>query len=121
MPDHLGISVTDYGDGWIEMALTIGDAHKRPGVPGLHAGTLVSLADTACGFGCRDALPATAKGFTTIELKSNFVGTANEGRLICRAEVEHLGRTTQVWAATVKHEETGRNLALFKCTQLVLY
>ncbi|MEL7030204.1 MAG: PaaI family thioesterase [Pseudomonadota bacterium] len=121
LPGLLGMSVAGHGDGWVEMAMTIGPQHMRPGVPGLHAGALVSLADTSCGYGCLNALPDGAAGFTTIELKTNLLGTATEGRLLCRAEAEHLGRTTQVWAAAVRHEGSGRRLALFSCTQLILY
>jgi hypothetical protein len=78
-------------------------------------------ADTAAGYGCISNLPDDATGFTTIELKSNFVGTARDGTLECSARAEHAGRTTQVWAATVAHRETGRTIALFRCTQLVIY
>lgn len=87
----------------------------------LHAAAVVGLADTACGFGTMADLPDGAKGFTTIELKSNFVGTALEGSLICEATRPHHGRTTQVWDAVVINEQTGKTLALFRCTQIILY
>jgi len=121
LPELLGITVKESGERWIELVLDIGPDHFRPGIAGLHAGTVVTLADTACGFGCRDALPENAAGFITLELKSNLIGTATEGQLICRAEAEHVGRTTQVWSALVRHQETGRTIATFSCTQLVLY
>jgi 1,4-dihydroxy-2-naphthoyl-CoA hydrolase len=85
----------------------------------LHAGAVVTLADTAAGYGCLASLPAGAASFTTIELKANFLGTAREGRLLCEAVRVHGGRTTQVWDATVWHD--GKTIALFRCTQLVLY
>ena len=87
----------------------------------LHAAVVVGLADTACGYGCRLMLPEGATGFTTIELKSNFLGTVREGGLACRARIVHGGRTTQVWDATVVAEETGTTLALFRCTQAILW
>ena len=87
----------------------------------LHAATVVGLADTACGFSCRLLLPEGATGFTTIELKSNHVGTVRDGAIACRARIAHGGRTTQVWDATVTAEETGRTLALFRCTQAILW
>ena len=87
----------------------------------LHAGTVVSLADTACGYGCIASLPEGAVGFTTIELKSNFLGTAREGNIDCVATAAHTGRTTQLWDAVVTHRETGKTIALFRCTQLILY
>jgi 1,4-dihydroxy-2-naphthoyl-CoA hydrolase len=85
----------------------------------LHAGTVVALADTACGYGCTASLPAGGTGFTTIELKTNFFGTARDGVLDCVATLVHGGRTTQVWDATIRHGD--RTIAVFRCTQLVLY
>lgn len=87
----------------------------------LHAGSIVSLADTCAGYGCIANLPAGASGFTTIELKSNHLGTARDGVIECRAKPLHLGRTTQVWDAVVTHRESGKTLALFRCTQMLLY
>ena len=86
----------------------------------LHAATIVALADTACGYGCIAHLPEGADNFTTIELKSNFIGTAREGTLTCVARPVHMGRTTQVWDATVTRHSDGGTIALFRCTQMVL-
>ena len=97
----------------------------RPGVMApngyLHAGSIVSLADTCAGYGCIGNLPDGASGFTTIELKSNHLGTTRDGVIECRAKPVHLGRTTQVWDAVVTHRESGKTLALFRCTQMLLY
>jgi 1,4-dihydroxy-2-naphthoyl-CoA hydrolase len=87
----------------------------------LHAASVIALADTSCGYGCIAALPQGAKGFTTVELKSNFLGTAREGHIACRATPVHLGRTTQVWDAVVTIEASGAKIALFRCTQMVLW
>jgi uncharacterized protein (TIGR00369 family) len=87
----------------------------------LHAGSVVTLADTACGYGTAAHLPEGAAGFTTIELKSNYLGTARDGVISVEARAVHLGRTTQVWDATVTHRETGRTIALFRCTQMILW
>jgi uncharacterized protein (TIGR00369 family) len=81
----------------------------------------VALADTACGYGCRAHLPEGAEGFTTIELKSNFLGTARDGVIECVAVPAHMGSTTQVWDATVTRRSDGRTIALFRCTQMILY
>jgi uncharacterized protein (TIGR00369 family) len=66
-------------------------------------------------------LPNGAVGFTTIELKSNFLGTTLDGNVDCIARPVHRGRTTQVWDAVVTHRETGKSIALFRCTQMILY
>jgi len=87
----------------------------------LHAATVIALADTSCGYGCVAMLPQGASGFTTLELKSNFLGTAREGAIACRATPVHLGRTTQVWDAVVTIEGTDRKIAVFRCTQMVLW
>jgi uncharacterized protein (TIGR00369 family) len=81
----------------------------------------VSLADTCAGYGAIANLPEGASGFTTIELKTNYLGTARDGIVECAATAVHLGRTTQVWDATVSAKGSERVLALFRCTQLVLY
>lgn len=87
----------------------------------LHAASVIAAADTACGYGCLASLPEGANSFTTIELKTNFLGTAREGAIRAQAELVHGGRTTQVWDATVRDEASDKVIALFRCTQLILY
>jgi len=87
----------------------------------LHAATVIALADTACGYGCIAHLPQGAENFTTVELKSNFLGTAREGTIACTAKPAHMGRTTQVWDATVARQNDGKPIALFRCTQMILW
>jgi 1,4-dihydroxy-2-naphthoyl-CoA hydrolase len=87
----------------------------------LHAGTVVTLADSCCGIGCIASLPEGAAGFTTIELKTNFLRTAQAGdRLACEATLTHGGARTQVWDARVTRASDGKDLALFRCTQYLL-
>ena len=120
LPGLLGVTVRDVGEDWIRAELAIESHHMAPNGY-LHAGTAVALADTTSGCGCVENLPAGASGFTTIELKSNHVGTARSGTLSCTATAAHLGRSTQVWDAQVTHVESGRSVALFRCTQMILY
>ena len=86
----------------------------------LHAASILLLADTAAGYACIAHLPEGAKNFTTIELKSNFLGTTREGTMRTECRAEHLGRTTQIWSSVVFGGD-GRRIALFRCTQLVLW
>ena len=69
---------------------------------------------------CREPAEG-ASGFTTVELKSNHLGAATAGTIECVAAAAHLGKTTQVWDATVTHRESGKTIALFRCTQIVLH
>jgi 1,4-dihydroxy-2-naphthoyl-CoA hydrolase len=87
----------------------------------LHAASVVALADSACGNATVNNLPVGADGFTTLELKTNFIGTTLEGYVSCVATCAHKGRTTQVWDAEVVAEESGRTIALFRCTQIILW
>ncbi|WGS23648.1 MULTISPECIES: PaaI family thioesterase [unclassified Bradyrhizobium] len=87
----------------------------------LHGATIVALADSACGFGCLASLPEGATGFATGELKTNFIGAAREGIVSCEARLIHAGRTTQVWDAEIRSEAAGKAIALFRCTQMLLY
>ena len=111
------LSVTPEG---LESRLAVRDDLMAPN-GFLHAASIIALADTSCGFGCVANLPQGAAGFTTIELKTNFLGTAREGAIFCRASPAHLGRSTQVWDALVTIEGTDRRIALFRCTQMVLW
>jgi uncharacterized protein (TIGR00369 family) len=120
LPGLLGLVVTDHEPGRLDAALDLRDELLAPNGY-LHAATVVGLADTACGLATRALLPEGATGFTTIELKTNFLGTAREGRIAVVATNVHAGRTTQVWDATVTHAGNGRTIALFRCTQSVLW
>jgi 1,4-dihydroxy-2-naphthoyl-CoA hydrolase len=120
LPGHLGIVVTDATPRHMGAELPVRPHLLAPNGY-LHAGSVVTLADTLCGYGCVLNLPEGATGFTTIELKANHLGTTLEGTVAGVATPAHLGRTTQVWDAVVTHVESGRTLALFRCTQMVLY
>lgn len=87
----------------------------------LHAGAIVTLADTCCGYGTIRNLPQGATGFTTVELKSNFISSARDGALLCTARPLHCGRSTQLWDAAVSHEASARPIAHFRCTQIILW
>ncbi|XXF81163.1 PaaI family thioesterase [Myxococcaceae bacterium GXIMD 01537] len=119
LPGYLGIVINEIG------RTCRGELKVRPELMApngyLHAGSVVTLADTCAGYACVANLPEGASGFTTIELKSNHLGTARDGTLDCIVTAAHIGRTTQVWDATVTHRESGKTLALFRCTQMVLY
>ena len=120
LPDHLGIVIMSVKENEIVAEFAVAKHHLAPN-GFLHAGSVVTLADTACGYACFSHLPEGAHNFTTIELKSNHLGTAREGTVVATATAVHLGRTTQVWDATVTNKATGKTIALFRCTQMILY
>jgi 1,4-dihydroxy-2-naphthoyl-CoA hydrolase len=114
----LGLRFAALTEGGIAVELEVRDELLAPN-GFLHAGALITMADMACGYGSMTNLPPGAYAFTTIELKTNFLGTAREGTVTCEARLQHGGRTTQVWDATVRAGE--KTIALFRCTQLMLY
>ena len=118
LPGLLGVEVTEAAEGLVHARMEIGDRHRAPN-GFLHAAAVIALADTACGYGCILHLPEGGTGFTTIELKTNFLRSARTGTIECEARLVHGGRTTQLWDATVRDPE-GREMAHFRCTQLVL-
>lgn len=119
-PGLLGLEVLEHERGRIVATLPIRSELLAPN-GFLHAAVVIGLADTACGYGCRALLPEGSIGFTTIELKANFLGTALDGQIETTARAVHAGRTTQIWDAEVKHVETDKTIALFRCTQAVLW
>jgi uncharacterized protein (TIGR00369 family) len=120
LPGLLGIDVVEIKNGSCRLTMQIGQKHFASNGY-LHAASVIALADSSCGYGCVASLPDGAIGFTTLELKSNHLGTAFSGTITAEASMAHGGRTTQVWDAVVTSSETGKTLALFRCTQLILY
>jgi uncharacterized protein (TIGR00369 family) len=120
LPGHFGFRVVGIGDGHLDAELDVRPEIRAPNGY-LHAASVIALADTACGYGCLAHLPPDATNFTTIELKTNFLGTAREGTIGCTARPVHLGRTTHVWDATVYRSNDRRTIALFRCTQMIIY
>ena len=120
LPGLIGLVITEVSEGTLKGELALRPALLAPNGY-LHAGTIVAFADTLSGYGCFAHLPGDAENFTTVELKSNFLNTAREGMIYGEARAVHLGRSTQVWDAVVTHGPERRKLALFRCTQLVLY
>lgn len=120
LPGLIGIEICDVARGLVKARLPVRRELLAPNGY-LHAASVVALADTACGYGTLATLPERAGGFTTIELKTNFLGTARDGMITCEARLIHGGRTTQIWDAQVVDETKGRTIALFRCTQLILY
>lgn len=120
LPGLIGLEITGLETGRLTSRLALRPELLAPNGY-LHAATIIALADTTCGYGTIAHLPEGAHNFTTIELKSNFLGTAREGAIACVALQHHAGRTTQIWDATVTEEVTSKTLALFRCTQLLIY
>ena len=120
LPGLIGLTIVDAEEGKISSRLDLRMELMAPNGY-LHAATVIALSDTSCGYGTFVNLPEGAQSFTTIELKSNFVGTKRGGAIRCDAKLVHGGRTTQVWDATVSDEEGGKPIALFRCTQMILY
>ena len=120
LPGLAGVEILEVAPGMVRSRMTVRLEVMAPN-GFLHAASVVALADTSCGYGCVAHLPQGASGFTTLELKANFIGTAREGAIACLATPVHLGRTTQVWDAEVMLEGTETRLALFRCTQMVLW
>jgi 1,4-dihydroxy-2-naphthoyl-CoA hydrolase len=120
LPGHMGLELVEITEGSAVMRCAVQPHHLAPN-GFLHAGAVITLADTAAGYGCVGNFPENATGFTTIELKANFTGTLLEGVMVAEATLVHSGRTTQVWDVEVCAEETGKTLALFRATQMILY
>jgi len=120
LPGLMGFRVIALEEGMLTAEITIRPELLAPN-GFLHAATIITLADTLCGFGCIAHLPEGAENFTTVELKSNFFATAREGTIAAVARPVHLGNSTQVWDAEVTRKADGRQVALFRCTQLILW
>jgi 1,4-dihydroxy-2-naphthoyl-CoA hydrolase len=120
LPAHLGIVVTDVREGSLTAEFEV-KPHLLAPNGFLHGGSVAALADTCAGYGAIANLPEGATTFTTVELKCNYLGTSREGIVECTATAVHLGKMTQVWDAAVRAKGSAKAIALFRCTQLVIY
>jgi 1,4-dihydroxy-2-naphthoyl-CoA hydrolase len=118
LPGMVGMVVTHAEAGLMRARFEAKDALIAP-IGFLFAPAIIALADTLCAYGT--TLPEGASGFTTAELKCNFMSTVQKGGVLCEASRVHNGRTTQVWDATITAEATGKLMALFRCTQIILW
>ena len=96
LPGFMGVQPVEVAEKKLVARLEIQKHHTAPNGY-LHAASVIALADTTCGYATLAHMPDGGKNFTTIELKS-----------------------THVWDAEVVHEETGKTIALFRCTQMIL-
>jgi len=119
LPGRFGLVVTRIAEGALDAEVALQPWMLAPN-GFLHAASVLLLADTAAGYASFAHLPQGAKNFTTIELKSNFLGTVRDGTIRTECRAEHLGRTTQVWSCVVFGADD-RRIALFRCTQLLLW
>jgi uncharacterized protein (TIGR00369 family) len=119
LPGMFGVEILEVASGRVDARLELRPEHLAPN-DFLHAATVIAIADSAAGMGTIASLPEGAGGFTTIELKTNFLGTAKEGVLLCEARMAHGGHRTQIWDSTVRREDDDRVVALFRCTQFIL-
>lgn len=86
----------------------------------IHGGAVMAFADSVGAAATIVNLPEDAKGTTTIESKTNFIGGAKEGStVIATATPIHRGRRTQVWQTRLETEE-GKLVAIVTQTQMVL-
>ena len=119
LPGRFGVVVTRIAEGALDAEVALQPWMLAPN-GFLHAASVLLLADTAAGYASFAHLPDGAKNFTTVELKTNFLGTVRDGTIRTECRAEHLGRTTQVWSCVVFGADD-RRIALFRCTQLVLW
>ncbi len=119
-PGLVGIEILQVTTNFAAARMKVKKTHFAPNGY-LHAGSIVTLADTIAGYACLYNLPDNGKSFTTMELKSNFLGATKRGFIKAEATLQHGGKTTQVWDVVIKNEETQKTIALFRCTQLIIY
>jgi uncharacterized protein (TIGR00369 family) len=86
----------------------------------IHGGAVMALADSVGAAATVINLPADAKGTTTLESKTNFIGPAKAGSTVrATATPVHRGRRTQVWQTRIETED-GKLVAVVTQTQMVL-
>ena len=85
----------------------------------MHGGAIMAFADTLGAIGAFLNLPQGSLT-TTIESKTNFIGSAKEGSTLVAESVPlHIGRRSSVWQTRIARED-GKLVAVITQTQLIL-
>ena len=107
----LGFRPVEVGPGRAVFELQPGEQHYNP-IGSVHGGVAATLLDSAMGCAVQTTLPA-GTGYTTLELKVNFVRglTAQSGPVRCAAEVVHRGGTIATAEGRIWEQETGKLVA----------
>ena len=87
---HIGAKVEEVEPGRSVVYIDIEDVHMN-GSGTLHGGVYASLMDNAMGLA---VLALVGTRTATIEMNTHFLGSVNEGRILCRSEVVHRTRRT---------------------------
>lgn len=116
---HMGVTLTKATPDLIEAEMTVLPEHCTVG-DRVHGGAVMSLADNLGAVGAFLNLAPDAKGTTTIESKTNFLGSVKAGaKLVARCEPLHRGRRSQVWQTRIE-DGSGSAVAVVIQTQLTL-
>ena len=121
LPGLLGIELLEITEGASSMRMEIGERHLASNGY-LHAASVVALADTTAGYGCVANLPRRRHRVhhdrAQVESPGHPIGWEPSSP---RGPWSTAGETTQVWDVVVTAEETAKKIALFRCTQMILY
>jgi uncharacterized protein (TIGR00369 family) len=116
----LGFQPVEAGTGRVVFELVPGERHYNP-IGTVHGGVAATLLDSAMGCAVQTTLPA-GTGYTTLELKVNFVRalTADSGPVHCEGEVVHRGGKVATAEGRIWEDATGKLVAHATTTCLIL-
>jgi len=115
----IGFQLDELEPGRVASRMMVDTKHIAPN-GFLHASVSIALADITCGTGSAALLRGPDENITTIEIKTNHLGTALTGQLFCKATARHAGGSTHVWDADVIAAAADKPIMVFRCTQMVL-
>ena len=115
----LGLQLDEVEPGRTVFSMLADEVHENP-MGTMHGGIVATLVDTAMGCALSSRLPADA-GFTTLELKTNYVRAITQatGRVYAEGTVVHSGGRVATTEARV-HDANGTLYAHATSTCLIL-
>lgn len=113
--EHLDIQIKQTSPEQVELSLIVRDIHKQPfGI--MHGGMNGVLIETACSLGANQNV-AQNEYCVGVDLQVNHLQAVSTGELNIIATPDKIGRTLQVWQATVYQKE--QKIAVGRCTLMV--
>jgi uncharacterized protein (TIGR00369 family) len=118
MSEYLGIEFTELGDDYLTAEMPVDHRTKQP-IGIMHGGASCVLAETVGSTAANYCVDQTQSYCVGIDINTNHLRAAREGRVIAVAKPFHLGSSTQVWGIEIKNEE-GKLVSVNRLTMAVL-
>ncbi|MEM7299306.1 MAG: hotdog fold thioesterase [Bacteroidota bacterium] len=118
MVEHLGIEFTEIGTDYILATMPVDQRTKQP-LGLLHGGASVALAETLGSIGATVCIDMNKHYAVGLEINTNHIKSARDGKVTGKAFPIHLGKSTHVWGIEIVNDDD-EMVAISRITMAIL-